>query len=292
MKGLLHVRQQYNQLLATPKPFVKWAGGKRQLIPILNENLPKTMGTYHEPFLGGGALLFHILSERDGQKCGISDLNSDLVLTYTTIRDKVNDLIHSLKTHSKNYQKDSKSYYYEVRESSPRSAVEKTSRLLFLNRTCFNGLYRVNSKGKFNVPLGRYTNPNIVNEENLRSVSHILQSRQVSIKCRDFESVLDDAKKGDLVYFDPPYQPVSDTANFTSYTHKSFTISDLKRLANLCLDLDSKGCKVLLSNSDSKEVSNMFTDKQWKIKKIEANRSINSNSKKRTGHYELLIKNY
>lgn len=286
------MRQQYNQLITTPKPFVKWAGGKRQLIPILNENLPKTMGTYYEPFLGGGALLFHILSERDGQKCGISDLNSDLVLTYTTIRDKVNDLINSLKTHSKNYQKDSKSYYYSVRESNPRSAVEKTSRLLFLNRTCFNGLYRVNSKGKFNVPLGRYTNPNIVNEDNLRSVSHVLQSRKVSIKCRDFESVLDDAKKGDLVYFDPPYQPVSDTANFTSYTHKSFTISDLKRLANLCLELDSKGCQVLLSNSNSKEVSDMFTDKQWKVTKIEANRSINSNSKKRTGHFELLIKNY
>ena len=278
--------------MTAPKPFVKWAGGKRQLIPILNENLPKTMGTYYEPFLGGGALLFHILSERNGQKCGISDLNSDLVLTYTTIRDKTNELIHSLKNHSRNYQKDSKSYYYAIRESNPRSAVEKTSRLLFLNRTCFNGLYRVNSKGKFNVPLGKYTNPNIVNEENIRSVSHVLQSRKVSIKCRDFESVLGDAKKEDLVYFDPPYQPVSDTANFTSYTHKSFTIADLKRLANLCLDLDSKGCKVLLSNSDSQEVADMFTDKQWKIKKIEANRSINSNSKKRTGHFELLIKNY
>lgn len=286
------MRQQYKQLLTTPKPFVKWAGGKRQLIPILNDNLPKSMGTYYEPFLGGGALLFHILSERNGQKCGVSDLNSDLVLTYTTIRDKANDLIHSLKNHSKNYQKDSKSYYYAIRESNPRSAVEKTSRLLFLNRTCFNGLYRVNSKGKFNVPLGKYTNPNIVNEENIRSVSHVLQSSKVSIKCRDFESVLNDAKKGDLVYFDPPYQPVSDTANFTSYTHKSFTITDLKRLANLCLDLDSKGCKVLLSNSDSQEVAEMFTDKQWKIKKIEANRSINSNSKKRTGHFELLIKNY
>lgn len=286
------MRQQYKQLLTTPKPFVKWAGGKRQLIPILNENLPKTMGTYYEPFLGGGALLFHILSERNGQKCGISDLNSDLVLTYTTIRDKPNELVHSLKNHSKNYQKDSKSYYYAIRESNPRSAVEKTSRLLFLNRTCFNGLYRVNSKGKFNVPLGKYTNPNIVNEENIRSVSHALQSRKVSIKCRDFESVLDDARKGDLVYFDPPYQPVSDTANFTSYTHKSFTITDLKRLANLCLDLDSKGCNVLLSNSDSQEVANMFKDKKWKIKKIEANRSINSNSKKRTGHFELLIKNY
>jgi len=286
------VRQQINQVLLTPKPFVKWAGGKRQLIPILSENLPQTMGTYFEPFLGGGALLFHILSERDGQICRISDLNSDLVLTYITIRDKPDELIYSLKNHAKRYQKDSKSYYYSIRESNPRSAVEKTSRLLFLNRTCFNGLYRVNSKGKFNVPLGRYTNPNIVNEENIRSVSQVLQSRKVSIKCLDFETVLDDAKKDDLVYFDPPYQPVSNTANFTSYTHKSFTYDDLKRLAKLCLKLDSKGCKVMLSNSNSQDVVEMFAEKQWRLKKIKANRSINSNSKKRTGHFELLIKNY
>ena len=276
----------------TPKPFVKWAGGKRQLIPILNENLPKSFGTYYEPFIGGGALLFHMLTERDGQKCSISDLNSDLVLAYTTIRDRIDDLISSLKSHEKNYRKDSKSYYYSVRESNPRSEIEKTSRLLFLNRTCFNGLYRVNSKGKFNVPLGRYTNPNIVNEDNLRSVSNILQASKVSIKCRDFGAVLRDAKKGDLVYFDPPYQPVSDTANFTSYTNKDFTDKDLERLADLCNKLDSKGCKVLLSNSDSKQVSDMFSAKPWKVNKIQANRSINSNSSKRTGHFELLIKNY
>ncbi|NIM26493.1 MAG: Dam family site-specific DNA-(adenine-N6)-methyltransferase [Nitrososphaeria archaeon] len=286
------MKQQINQLLVTPKPFVKWAGGKRQLIPVLSRNLPKQMGTYYEPFLGGGALLFHILSERNQQSCGISDLNSDLILTYTTIRDKIDDLINSLKNHEKQYKKDSKSYYYSIRESSPRSAVEKTSRLIFLNRTCFNGLYRVNSKGKFNVPLGRYTNPNIVNEENLRSVSQILQSSKISIQCRDFESVLKDAKKGDFVYFDPPYQPVSNTANFTSYTHKSFTIDDLERLANLCLNLDSKGCKVMLSNSNSNEVEKMFKERRWNIKKIQANRAINSDSKKRTGHYELLIKNY
>ena len=226
------------------------------------------------------------------QKCSISDLNSDLVLSYTTIRDKVESLISSLKHHEKNYQKDSKSYYYSVRENKPRSQIEKTSRLIFLNRTCFNGLYRVNSKGKFNVPLGKYTNPNIVNEDNLRSVSHVLQSNKVDIKCRDFEAVLKDAKKGDLVYFDPPYQPVSDTANFTSYTNKDFTHDDLGRLAELCMGLDSKGCRVLLSNSDSKEVTDMFSTKPWKINKIKANRSINSNSKKRTGHFELLIKNY
>jgi DNA adenine methylase len=286
------VKQQYDQILVTPKPFVKWAGGKRQLIPILNQNLPDSFGTYYEPFLGGGALLFHILWKKNNQKCSVSDLNSDLVLAYTVIRDRPDSLIISLKNHEKNYQTDSNSYYYSVRESNPRSAIEKTSRLIFLNRTCFNGLYRVNSKGKFNVPLGKYTNPNIVNEENIRSVSHILQSNRTSIKCRDFEAVLHDAKKGDLIYFDPPYQPVSTTANFTSYTNKDFTYDDLRRLAELCLRLDSKGCKVLLSNSDSKEVADIFSEKPWKVTKIEANRSINSNSKKRTGHFELLIRNY
>jgi len=286
------VKQQYDQILVTPKPFVKWAGGKRQLIPILHQNLPESFGTYYEPFLGGGALLFHILTDKNGQKCSISDLNSDLVLAYTTIRDRIDALISSLKNHEKNYQKDSKSYYYSIRESNPRNEVEKTSRLIFLNRTCFNGLYRVNSKGKFNVPLGKYTNPNIINEENLCAVSSILQTNRISIKCRDFESVLRDAKKGDLIYFDPPYQPVSSTANFTSYTTKDFTYDDLTRLAELCLKLDSKGCNVLLSNSDSKEVSDIFAKNTWKITRIEANRSINSNSKKRTGHFELLIKNY
>ncbi len=286
------MKQQYEQILVTPKPFVKWAGGKRQLIPILNQNLPKSFGTYYEPFLGGGALLFYILTDKNGQKCSISDLNSDLVLAYTTIRDRIDSLIASLKNHEKNYQKNSKSYYYSIRESNPRSEIEKTSRLIFLNRTCFNGLYRVNSKGKFNVPLGKYSNPNIVNEENLHAVSRILQSSRISIKCRDFEAVLRDAKKGDLIYFDPPYQPVSATANFTSYTNKDFTYDDLTRLAELCLKLDSRGCNVLLSNSDSKEVADIFAKNPWNITRIEANRSINSNSKKRTGHYELLIKNY
>jgi len=286
------VKQQYDQILVTPKPFVKWAGGKRQLIPILNQNLPESFGTYYEPFLGGGALLFHILTDKNGQKCSISDLNSDLVLAYTTIRDRIDGLITSLKNHEKNYQKDSESYYYSIRESNPRSEIEKTSRLIFLNRTCFNGLYRVNSKGKFNVPLGKYSNPNIVNEENIRAVSHILQSSRTTIKCRDFEAVLRDAKKGDLIYFDPPYQPVSATSNFTSYTTKDFTYDDLTRLAELCLKLDSRGCNVLLSNSDSQEVADIFSKNPWKITRIAANRSINSNSKKRTGHFELLIKNY
>jgi len=287
------VKQKYTQIVSSsPKPFVKWAGGKRQLIPAIAQHLPKEFGTYFEPFLGGGAVLFHILSENPGKKCTVSDLNSDLVLAYVTIRDRIDELISSLKIHSKNYFKDSKSYYYKIRDTSPRSQVEKTSRLIFLNRTCFNGLYRVNSKGKFNVPLGRYTNPNIVNEENLRSVSHFLYSNKIKISCRDFGAVLDDSKRDDFVYFDPPYQPVSNTANFTSYTSRDFGETDLRRLVELCFTLDSKGCKVMLSNSNSDKVIAHFEKTKWKIVQTRANRAINSNSKKRTGHIELIIKNY
>ena len=284
--------QEYQQIAVEPKPFVKWAGGKRQLLAELEKNFPKQFGTYFEPFLGGGAVLFDLLAKKSNLKCSVSDLNSDLVLAYVTIRDKLGRLIESLENHSKNYHKDSTGYYYEVRKQEPKSQIEKVSRLLFLNKTCFNGLYRVNSKGKFNVPLGRYTNPNIVNKENLTIVSKFLQSEKIKISCRDFESILQDVKKGDFVYFDPPYQPVSDTANFTSYTHRDFTEDDLQRLADLAHQLNSKGCYVLLSNSNTKIVKNLFSSKKWKVKEIAVNRAINSNSQKRTGHKEVLIKNY
>ena len=284
--------QEYQQVALEPKPFVKWAGGKRQLLTELEKNFPKKFGTYFEPFLGGGAVLFDLLAKKPNLKCSVSDLNSDLVLAYVTIRDKLGRLIESLENHSKNYHKDSTGYYYEIRKQEPKSQIEKVSRLLFLNKTCFNGLYRVNSKGKFNVPLGRYTNPNIVNRENLTAVSKFLQSDKIKISCRDFESILNDAKKGDFVYFDPPYQPVSDTANFTSYTHRDFTEDDLQRLADLANQLNSKGSHVLLSNSNTKIVKKIFSSKKWKVKEIAVNRAINSNSQKRTGHKEVLIKNY
>jgi len=284
--------QEYRQIaLSEPKPFVKWAGGKRQLMSELEKNFPIKFGTYLEPFLGGGAVMFDLLAKNSNLKCNVSDLNSDLVLAYVTIRDRLGRLIESLENHSKNYHKDSTGYYYEVRKQEPKNQIEKVSRLLFLNKTCFNGLYRVNSKGKFNVPLGRYTNPNIVNKENLETVSKALQSEKIKISCRDFESVISDAKKGDFVYFDPPYQPVSDTANFTSYTHRDFTEDDLERLADLANQLNSKGCKVILSNSNSKTVKKLFSS-EWKIKEIKANRAINSNSQKRTGHKEIIIRNY
>jgi len=285
--------QEYRQIaVSEPKPFVKWVGGKRQLMQELENNLPKQFGTYHEPFLGGGAVMFNLLTNEPRLSCNVSDFNSDLILAYVTIRDKLEKLIESLESHSKNYHKDSIEYYYHVRKQEPKHQIEKVSRLLFLNKTCFNGLYRVNKKGQFNVPLGRYTNPNIVNKENLTAVSKILQSKKIKISCRDFEAVLGDAKKGDLVYFDPPYQPVSSTANFTSYTHRDFTEDDLERLADLGDQLNSKGCHVLLSNSNSKTVKDFFSKRHWKISSINANRAINSNAQKRTGHKEIIIKNY
>jgi len=284
--------QQYDQIFYSPKPFVKWAGGKRQLIPLLDKNTPQRFGIYFEPFLGGGAMLFHLMTKNLKQKSIVSDLNSDLILSYVTIRDRVEELISVLKNHEKNYFKNSKEYYYKIRESEPRNQVEKSARLLFLNRTCFNGLYRVNSKGKFNVPLGRYTRPNIVNEQNLIAVSDLLRSTNIAIKCCDFYSILGQTKQEDFVYLDPPYQPVSSTANFTSYTNREFTYKDLHRLFDLCEKLDEKGCKFMLSNSDSDEVYELFSNRRWKFLEIKTNRAINSDSKKRTGHSELLIKNY
>lgn len=287
------MKQQYKQILSlTPKPFVKWAGGKRQLLPILSKYIPKKFDSYFEPFLGGGAVLFHLISENPKLTSFVSDLNSDLILSYVTIRDRVEELILALENHSKNYFKNPKQYYYKVRESSPKNQIDKVSRLIFLNKTCFNGLYRVNSKGEFNVPVGKYSNPNIVNKENLLAASHAIQSKNISIKCQDFTKALEIAQENDFVYLDPPYQPISHTAKFTSYTNDNFDYKDQERLFAEFEKLDSKGCKVMLSNSKSKEVLGLFSSYSNNIIEINSNRFINSDSKKRTGHSELLIKNY
>ncbi len=287
------MKQQYKQITSiVPKPFVKWAGGKRQLLPILSQHIPKNFDTYFEPFLGGGAVLFHLVSQNSQLKCFASDLNSTLILSYVTIRDKVDELIMSLEEHSENYFKNPDKYYYQVRDNNPKNQIDQVSRLMFLNKTCFNGLYRVNSKGKFNVPIGKYVNPNIVNKENLQVLSHVLQSKRISIKCEDFTIALKRIQKDDFVYLDPPYQPVSSTANFTSYTNDSFDYKDQEKLYTEFKKLDSKGCKIMLSNSKSHEVIELFSEYSDNIIEINTNRFINSNSKKRTGHTEILIKNY
>ena len=287
------MKQQYKQITSlVPKPFVKWAGGKRQLLPILSQYVPQNFDTYFESFLGGGAVLFHLISQNPQLECFVSDLNSTLILSYVTIRDRVDELIISLEKYSENYFKNPEEYYYSIRECNPKNQIDKVSRLIFLNKTCFNGLYRVNSKGKFNVPIGKYVNPNIVNKENLLAVSHVLQSKGISIKCEDFTTSIKAAQKDDFVYLDPPYQPVSSTANFTSYTNDNFSFKDQERLFAEFQKLDSKGCKVMLSNSKSKEVIDLFSEYSDNIIEINTNRFINSNSKKRTGHTEILVKNY
>lgn len=285
------LKQQY-QLISDPKPFVKWAGGKRQLLPVITNHIPNKFERYFEPFLGGGAVFFSLVAKERKAKWFISDLNSDLALSYVTIRDRVKELVLSLENHAANYSKNQSSYYYKVRESNPKNEIDKVSRLIFLNKTCFNGLYRVNSKGKFNVPVGRYVNPNIVNKENLFEVSRVLQSKDISIKCQDFEDALKGVGNEDFVYLDPPYQPVSTTASFTSYTDSDFDFSDQERLYAKFKALDKKGVKVLLSNSRSDEIIELFNEFSDGIIEIHANRFINSVSQKRTGHTELLIKNY
>lgn len=286
------MKQEYRVIASEPRPFVKWAGGKRQLLPVITNHIPDKFERYFEPFLGGGAVFFKLISQGRVSRWMLSDLNSDLVLSYVTIRDRVEDLVSSLEEHSANYFKNQSSYYYKTRESEPRGQIEKVSRLVFLNKTCFNGLYRVNSKGKFNVPLGKYVNPNIVNRENLLAVSKVLQSKDISIKCQDFGAALKGASSGDFVYLDPPYQPVSDTANFTSYTNGSFGYEDQERLFEKFKALDRKGVRVLLSNSKSAEIMDLFEGYSDGMVEINANRFINSVSQKRTGHTELLIKNY
>ena len=286
------LKQEYQLISVAPKPFVKWAGGKRQLLPVIASHIPSKFERYFEPFLGGGAVFFSLVSKEIKTKWHISDLNSDLVLSYVTIRDNVKELVSSLETHAENYSKNQSTYYYKIRETNPKNGIDRVSRLIFLNKTCFNGLYRVNSKGKFNVPVGRYVNPNIVNKENLFEVSKVLQSKDVSIKCQDFEDALKGVGHGDFVYLDPPYQPVSSTASFTSYTDSDFDFSDQERLYAKFKALDKKGVKVLLSNSKSDEIVKLFREFSDGIIEINANRFINSVSQKRTGHTELLIKNY
>ncbi|MGI0046127.1 MAG: DNA adenine methylase [Nitrosotalea sp.] len=286
------MKQEYRVISSTPKPFVKWAGGKRQLLPIIANHIPQKFDRYFEPFLGGGAVFFNLVSQGRDAKWFVSDLNSDLVLSYVTIRDRVKELVASLESHSTSYFKNPSSYYYKIRENNPKGQIEKVSRLVFLNKTCFNGLYRVNSKGKFNVPLGKYTNPNIVNKENLLAVSEILQSKDISIKCQDFEGALKNATSDDFVYLDPPYHPVSETANFTSYTEDDFGYDDQKRLYAKFKALDRKGVKILLSNSKSDEIIDLFEEFSGGMVEINTNRFINSVSQRRTGHTELLIRNY
>jgi len=274
-----------------PKPFVKWVGGKRQLLKQFRElglyppdGFDPITNTYFEPFVGGGAVFFDLLP----RKAELSDLNKELVITYNVIKNNVESLIKSLKKHKHN-----KEYFLKVRSQKIEklSDLQIASRFIYLNRTGFNGMYRVNSRGEFNVPFGKYNNPLICDEQNLKRVSKVLQ--KVSIKHQDYKEVLKKAKSGDFIYFDPPYYPVSKTASFISYTAETFLDKEQIELRDTFVELHKRGCFVMLSNSDTPFINQIYSDiKGVKISKIVAGRAINSKASGRGKITEVLITNY
>lgn len=268
-------------------PFVKWAGGKGRLLSQLRPLLPP--GVEHmrhvEPFVGGGALFF---ARRPGRAL-LTDINTSLVCTYTAIRDDVNEVIASLRRLAARH---SKAAYYEVRDRYNRgmrvSTARRAAMFIYLNKTCFNGLHRVNRKGEFNVPVGSYKNPRILNEAVLRTASAALQGAR--LKCASFEMLLADAKPGDFIYFDPPYEPVSETASFTSYARDGFGRDDQQRLRDVYAELDRRGCKLMLSNSDVPFIRDLYRD--FQIDTVAAPRAINCNGGKRGKVSEVVVRNY
>ncbi|MBI6546770.1 MAG: DNA adenine methylase [Cyanobacteria bacterium NC_groundwater_1444_Ag_S-0.65um_54_12] len=274
--------------LAVPRPFLKWVGGKGQLLGELVRrfDIADPSGCYHEPFVGGGALFFELV--RTGRLKGaafLSDANPNLIEAYKAVRDTVDDLIELLVAHTKRH---SEKYYYEVRAKTPKTPEERAARLIYLNKTCFNGLYRENSKGEFNVPFGKYENPTICDESNLRAVAKALQLADISV--RTFASVLELARAGDFVYFDPPYYPLSKTSSFTSYSKDGFGDEGQRQLASTALELSNRGAFVLLSNSSAKFIYQLYQD--FQIEEVLANRAINSNATRRGKIPEVLVNNY
>lgn len=275
------------------QPFLKWAGGKRQLMDKIKENLPNDIKElkYYEPFIGGGAVFL----ELEPKKAVINDFNSELINVYEVIRDNVEELIHELKEYK---EKNSQEYFYEVRELdrntevySNMSNVEKAARIIYLNKTCYNGLFRVNSRGEFNTPYGRYKNPNIVNEAVLKAVSiYLNSSKNIKIMSGDYKESLRRISKKSFVYFDPPYWKISDSSSFTGYTMNGFTEENQVELRDVCRMLDKKGVKFMLSNSDTPFIRELY--KEFSIISVDATRSINSNSQKRGTVGEVLVKNY
>lgn len=267
-------------------PFLKWAGGKSKLVQQYIPYFPKNFAIYHEPFLGGGAIFFYLYSSQLTKQAFLTDINPELINAYGCVKDNVELIVALLKDHQTRHNTE---YYYEVRSRPLGTPVEKAARLIYLNKTCFNGLYRENSKGEFNVPIGKYKNPSICNPDLLRSVSAALQSAQ--IESRRFDAVLDYAKsEQDFVYFDPPYYPLSHTSNFTAYSRYSFNDSDQIRLRDTFAKLAMRGVKVMLSNSDCPFVRETYQD--FKVHQISASRAINSDAKKRGKISELLVTSY
>ena len=268
------------------EPFIKWAGGKRQLLPDLLARVPKEIQTYHEPFLGGAALFFELRSKGLIEKAVLSDINEDLVQLYLQVRDDVDEVIRYLR---EVFNENEEEFYYNVRELDPLDLdpSARAARFIYLNRTCFNGLYRVNKQGKFNVPFGKYANPTICNEEKLRAASEALQGSELHL--RDFRKVIDFVGPGDFVYFDPPFYPVSETADFTSFTADGFSEQDHTDLRDLVMQLAGHGVRSLVSNSDTPFVLKLYPNKDFHTSRVAARRNINSKGEERGPISELLI---
>lgn len=274
-----------NKLVA---PFVKWVGGKRQLIDGITSMLPSGISSYCEPFLGGGAILF----STQPKNAIVNDLNAELIAVYETIRDDVESLITTLKQHINTQE-----YFYSIRDLDRNkekyqlmTKTEKAARLIFLNKTCYNGLFRVNSSGEFNTPFGYYRNPNIVNEPVLRAVNKYLSTNNITFYSEDFADTLQRVNKNCFVYLDPPYDPLSDTASFTGYNKGGFDKDEQIRLKQCCDDLNARGIMFLLSNSATAFIKDLYRD--YHISVVEAKRAINSDGTKRGSIEEVLIRNY
>ena len=287
--NFIDIKSQLNKRAKTivdvPKPFLKWAGGKRQLISQMDHYFPKEFNKYIESFVGGGAIFFYLLPK----KSILIDINDDLINTYKIIRNNISELIELLRKH-----KNEREYYYNIRHADRNSNtfndwpdIQKASRTIYMNRCCYNGLYRVNSKGHFNVPFGKYKNPKFCDEINLKAVHYALQN--TCLVNGSFEKCLDYAEKGDFVYLDPPYVPISESANFTSYTKENFGKNDQIKLFEVFKILDERGCKVMLSNSYSEFTLDLYKD--YRINTLRAKRSINSDPNNRGEIKELLITN-
>lgn len=275
-----------NKLLV---PFLKWVGGKRQLMPEIRKILPKGVANrpYYEPFIGGGALFFDLQPKR----AIINDYNEELINVYTVIRDNPNELIEDLKKH-----KNTAEYFYEIRAIDRQplfnnlTKIERASRIIYLNKTCYNGLYRVNNAGEFNTPFGKYRNPNIVNEPVIRAVSKYLNSPQIQILNGDYELILRDIPTNSFVYLDPPYHPISESSNFTGYVQGGWNEEDQLRLRDICNRLNDNGIEFVLSNSASDFIREIYSD--YIIHIVQASRAVNSNPSKRGQVGEFLIRNY
>lgn len=271
--------------LDRPAPFLKWAGGKTQLLGEILPRLPAQIETYYEPFIGGGAVFFALAAEGRFARAVLSDRNVELIEAYTTVRDHVGALIAELSEHQR-FATDSE-YFYALRATPTEtlSPIERSARLIFLNKTCFNGLYRVNRKGQFNVPFGRYVRPRVLREDALLAASRALQG--VTLLVSDFGAAVAKAKAGDAVYFDPPYVPVSSSASFTAYHRSPFGPPEHQRLTQIYQNLQRRGVASLLSNSDTPETRSLY--RNLEVETVRASRAINSKGGRRGAINELLV---